>query len=87
MSQAKEHTVVIGEQGRMVIPAAIRRSLALHPGDTLLVRVEDGRLVFEKREQVLARVKSWFAHVAADESLVDELVLERRTEAAREDGD
>ncbi|HLF09086.1 MAG TPA: AbrB/MazE/SpoVT family DNA-binding domain-containing protein [Dehalococcoidia bacterium] len=87
MAQTKERTVVIGEQGRMVIPAAIRRSLALHPGDTLLVRVEDGRLVFEKREQVLARVKRWFAQVAGEESLVDELLHERRAEAAREDAD
>jgi len=54
------------------------------PGETLVARVDDGRLVLETREHILARVRSWFAQVPRDVSLVDELIAERREEARRE---
>ena len=76
--------VRIGPQGRLVIPASIRKALGLQPGDTLAARVEEDRLVLEKREHVLARLKAHFAKVPADMSLVDELIAERRAEADRE---
>jgi hypothetical protein len=50
----------------------------------LIARVKDGQLVLEKREQILARVQSWFDQVPRDVSLVDELIAERREEARRE---
>ena len=76
--------VHVGPQGRIVIPAHIRKALDIHPGEVLIARVEDGRLVLESREQILARVQSWFAKVPREVSLVDELIAERREEARKE---
>ncbi|CAN5693538.1 hypothetical protein BH24ACT18_BH24ACT18_22590 [soil metagenome] len=74
----------MGPQGRVVIPARIRRSLSIGPGDTLVVRVVEGRIVLEKRADVLARVRGRFEGVRKGVSLADELILERREEASRE---
>ncbi len=74
----------MGPQGRIVIPAHIRRVLGILPGETLIARVKDGQLVLEKPEQILARLQDTFARVPRDVSLVDELIAERREEARRE---
>lgn len=76
--------VNVGPQGRVVIPARLRRILAIDQGDTLVARVEDGRLVLEKREQVLARLRRRFEKVPREVSLANELISERREEAQRE---
>jgi AbrB family looped-hinge helix DNA binding protein len=77
--------VAIGPQGRLVVPAEIRRELSLAPGDVLIATVEDGRLVLQKRETVLRRLRQRFAHIPAGVSLADELISERRAESKRED--
>lgn len=84
MARASTPDIRIGPQGRLVIPAAVRKTLALKPGDSLSIRVEDGRLVLEKREQVWSRLKARFARVPAKVSLVEELLTERRAEAHSE---
>ena len=76
--------VHVGLQGRIVIPAHIRRALDIRPGQILIARTEDGRLVLETREQVLARLQDTFSQVPGNLSLVDELIAERREEARRE---
>ncbi len=76
--------VHVGPQGRIVIPAQFREALDIRPGLILIARVEDGRLVLEKREQILARLRETFAQVPDGVSLVDELIAERREEARRE---
>ena len=81
----KHPTVTVGPQGRLVIPAEIRRELGISPGDVLLAVVEDERLVLEKREAVLRRLRRRFAHVEPGVSLADELIAERRSEARREE--
>lgn len=73
--------VRLGEQGRLVIPAALRKSLGFEPGDTLIARLEDGRLVLEKLETVQRRLKDRFSHLRKDTSLADELIAQRREEA------
>ncbi len=52
--------IQIGAQGRVVIPAHLRKALGFKPGDRLVAR-------------------------QVGESLVDELIGERRAEAAREE--
>ena len=39
--------VKISDRGQLTLPAAIRRSLGIGPGDTLQARIEDGRLILE----------------------------------------
>ena len=76
--------VTVGPQGRLVIPAELRREMSISSGDVLLVAVEGQRLVLEKREAVLERVKRRFSHIPSGVSLSGELIAERRTEAQRE---
>ena len=78
--------VRVGPQGRLVIPARLRKAAGIGVGDTVVARLEDGRLVLEKRESILARVRERFRAVPPEVSLADELIQERREEARREAG-
>lgn len=85
MAQRTTARVMIDRRGRIVIPAHLRRTLDFVPGDTLVARAEDGCLVLETREHVLARIQALFAKVPPGVSLADELIAERRAEAQREE--
>jgi AbrB family looped-hinge helix DNA binding protein len=76
--------VTIGRQGRLVVPAPLRRSLGIEPGDVLVARAEDDRLVLERRPAVLARLRTRYAVVPGNVGLADELIAERRRESRRE---
>jgi len=77
--------VKIGTNGRLVIPANLRKVLGVEEGDELLARIVDGELRITtpaaaiKRAQAIVR-----RYVPTDHSLVDELIKERREAAARE---
>jgi AbrB family looped-hinge helix DNA binding protein len=77
-------TVAVGPQGRLVIPSEIRRQLGIAPGDVLVAIVEDQRLLLEKGDAVLQRLRQRFAHIPAGVSLADEMIAERRAESRRE---
>lgn len=76
--------VQLGRQGRVVIPAELRRSLGFAEGDRLVAREEAGRLVLEKPESIKQRLKARFAKVPRERRLVEELIAERREEGGRE---
>jgi AbrB family looped-hinge helix DNA binding protein len=84
---SKSVEVHLGNQGRLVIPAALRRALGFEAGDALIARQEDGRLVLEKPETIKLRLKARFEGMPKDRSLADELIAERREEAKREDAE
>lgn len=67
-----------------MVPAPLRQELGLEMGDELVARAENGRLVFEPKAAVVARLRERFKDVKG--SLADELLAERREEAAREAG-
>jgi AbrB family looped-hinge helix DNA binding protein len=77
-------TLRLGRQGRLVIPADLRRKLGLNDGDELVARDEDGRLVIEPRSAVLTRIRRRLQALPPEVSLVDDLLAERRREAQRE---
>ena len=76
-------TTRLGSDGRIVLPAVVRRALGLRPGDQLIVDVEgrEIRLVTvaeaARRAQELVR-----RYVDPGESLAESLVAERRRESA-----
>jgi AbrB family looped-hinge helix DNA binding protein len=79
-------TVVVHDRGRVVLPAEFRRSLGLRPGDELVAELQPDRSLQHTPRQVLAeRDRGAFAHLAGKASLVDELIADRRAEAARDD--
>lgn len=82
--------VQVNPQGRVTIPAALRSELGFEPGTTVVAYIEDGRLVLEHRAHVLARLQQSVLAAAAgigheSGSVVDELLADRRVEAAAED--
>lgn len=80
--------IKVGPQGRIVIPAELRRELGVSPGDELLVSVEDGRLVLGTRAQAWRKLRGMGAHLKRPgESVVDELIADRRREFEQEERD
>jgi AbrB family looped-hinge helix DNA binding protein len=84
MTKRQTIEVTVGPQGRLVVPAPLRRRLGIEAGDVLVARAQDDRLVLERREAILARLRGRLAAVPADVSMVDELIAERGEEAQRE---
>ena len=75
----------VDRHGRIVIPAEYRRALGLREGDPVMVQLDDGELRVLTRAQAIRRAQEIVAkYVSPGRSLVDELITERRAEAARE---
>lgn len=79
-------TVVLGKQGRLVIPAEVRRALGLVPGERLHLHLSGSRLVLERPPDAIAELRQLGAELARGRSLVDELLAERRSLPQSNDG-
>ncbi len=78
--------VTIGDRGRLVLPASVRAALGLTPGTTMLLSTEqDGSLRLRPYRTVAEESRGLFADQAARGSLVDELLADRRAQAAGEE--
>lgn len=76
----------IGAGGRLVIPASIRRALGMEEGEPVVMRVEDGELRIWTISEGIRRVQERAAqYITPGESMVDELIAERRAENARDE--
>ncbi len=86
MARTKRHpdNVIVGEQGRIVLPARLRQELGLKAGDELMARVVDGQLILEELDHALHRVQDSVRAEHGGKSLVDELIAERRRETRKE---
>ncbi len=77
-------TAKIDQRGRVVIPAKFRKQLGWRRGDEVILRMEDGRLALFTREQALKRLQKYVCDLVPPEvSLSEELIRDRRLEAAR----
>jgi AbrB family looped-hinge helix DNA binding protein len=65
-----------------VIPAGIRRELGIEEGSELVALVEGEAVLLVPRSAIKTRLRSIFATTAG--SMRDELIAERRAEAANE---
>lgn len=77
-------TLVLGKQGRLVIPAEVRAALGLTPGDRLHLHLSGTRLVLERPPDAAAELRRLGGSVPEQRSLVAELLAERREAAAAE---
>ena len=73
----------IDEGGRILIPVEIRKAAGVKPGDGLVILLEDDCVKLLTMEQAVRRAQRLLGLPVA-RSLVDELLQERREEAARE---
>jgi len=76
--------IQIGRQGRLVVPAKLRRELGMESGGRLLIRVENGALILEPRQVVERRLRERFRRVDPQVSIAESLIADRRAEAERE---
>lgn len=72
------HTIVMGDRGRLVIPAEVRAEHGFDEGTPLVLLDSPGGLVLLTRAQLRARVRADLE----GHDLVAELLAERRREAA-----
>lgn len=85
---ASSHTsgvvVRLGDRGRLVLPADVRRAAGLQVGDELFVTLEDDGLRLTSRRHAALAGRGMFARLASGRDLVGELLAERRDAARRE---
>ncbi|MFZ1411558.1 MAG: AbrB/MazE/SpoVT family DNA-binding domain-containing protein [Micropruina sp.] len=74
------HALVMGDRGRLVIPADVRASAHLEPGTRLILIDSESGMLLLTVDQARARLKEQLA----GRDLVAELLAERRAEAAAE---
>lgn len=78
----------IGPGGRVVIPAAYRKALEVDEGDYIVMQMDGDELRVVNDEKEFKRVQQMIAsYVPEGVSLVDELIAERRREAAAEEAE
>ena len=87
MKNLEELTVrtKITEGGRIIIPAKLRQALGIEIGENVTLSVKDNSLQITRQKEALRRIQALVRkHVPEGVSLVDELIRERREEAANE---
>ena len=75
------YAVVMGDRGRLVVPAELRERLNLKPGSPLVLLDTPHGVVLATREQVKDLVRAGLQGL----DLVAELLEDRRRQAAAED--
>jgi AbrB family looped-hinge helix DNA binding protein len=73
------HQVRVSKEGRILIPANVRAELGLREGSGLSLRVENGEIRIYDQARALRRAQAIAKkYKKTDESVVDELLKERR---------
>jgi AbrB family looped-hinge helix DNA binding protein len=81
----KETRQRISENGRLVIPAALRKVLGIQAGDEVVLRIQDDELRITTQQKRIQRARRRARqYVKPGTSLVNELLAERREAAKNE---
>jgi AbrB family looped-hinge helix DNA binding protein len=81
----KETRQRINENGRLVIPAAFRKALGIAAGDEVVLRIQDDELRITTQQKRIQRAQRRARrYIKPGESLVSELLAERREAAKNE---
>ena len=79
---------IVAAGGRVTVPAAFLDAIGVSEGDPVVLNLEGDEVRLCGPDAAIRRVQRLVArHVPADVSLADELISERRREAARESDD
>lgn len=77
----REFTATLGENGRMIIPALLRKTLDLKAGDEVVVRLSaDNDILIHSPKQSLKKLQALIKTKVGNESLVDALFEMRKKE-------
>ncbi len=77
--------ITVGPAGRIVIPAALRAKMGVQEGQALVAYLEGGELKLATPATLMRRAQKLVrALIPEDVRLAEELIAERRREAARE---
>lgn len=80
--------IKIGGDGRVLIPADWREAMELKDNDTLVAHLEDGELRLHGSAVGLRKARAILRKYARPgDSVVDELIADRRQETRREEND
>jgi AbrB family looped-hinge helix DNA binding protein len=81
----QEMRLRVNENGRLVIPAAIRKALGINRGDVVILRVEEDEMrIMTVKKRIERAQRLVRQYVKPGVSLVDELIADRRREARNE---
>jgi AbrB family looped-hinge helix DNA binding protein len=80
-SMSGTYNVVVGDKGRLVVPAEVREHTGLVEGTTLILLDTPSGIVLLTRDQLRTRVRDELAGC----DLVAELLADRRAASAAED--
>jgi len=90
MTESSEHVTLredltISANGRVLIPALMRKAMGLSRGGRVSARLSDGAVILESHAAAIRRAQALVArYVPGEVDLVAELIADRRAEAARE---
>lgn len=77
----------VTNDGQVVLPADVARAIGLKPGDSILIERHDSKLVVKTYQDIVREGQDRFRSLLPagfQGSLVDELIADRRAEAAAE---
>jgi len=78
-------TVILGESGRIVLPAAIRKEFGLKPGERLTIVADEGEIRIFNRKMILEEVRARIIEKRGTlKGILDEFIEERHEAARRE---
>jgi bifunctional DNA-binding transcriptional regulator/antitoxin component of YhaV-PrlF toxin-antitoxin module len=83
-------SLAMSDNGRVLIPVELREKLGFKPKSPIYVEIKDGSLVLTSATQRSAQRRAYFDNlfkelgVDPSTSLSDELIADRRAEAAKE---
>lgn len=81
----QEVKVKLGDKGGLFVPVEYQKILDLKPGDEILMKLDDGEIRISPSKDVVRHAQELVRkHIPSGRKLVDELIQDRRKEAAHE---
>lgn len=77
----QEQRIKIGEGGRLIIPAPYRKAMGVHPGDELVIRMQDGELRLFQQAEALKRIRAAVKRRKLKNYSVDDFLAFRREDS------
>lgn len=79
------YSIPLQENGRLILPADIRRALNLKKGDKVIIDTQGDRIELTTAQRERRRAQMLFrSFIPSGEQLVDQLINERRAEVVAE---